>query len=84
VLELTSRLARLFWEVLDRVDYAVTLARCWVVDRIYGPELPTPADMQREVEHEKLREASPTILLDGAVTIDPEAPNERRDRSDWS
>ena len=33
VLELTSRLARLFWEALDRADYAVTLVRCWAVDQ---------------------------------------------------
>jgi hypothetical protein len=47
---LTCRLARLFWEALDRVDYAVTDVKCWAVDRIYGPEPPTPADKQREAE----------------------------------
>jgi hypothetical protein len=53
VLELMSRPARLFWEALDRVDYAVTLARCWVVDLIYGPEPPTLADKQREADYEQ-------------------------------
>jgi hypothetical protein len=47
-LKLTSRLARLFWEALDRADYAVALARCWAVDRIYGPEPLIPADLKRE------------------------------------
>jgi len=48
--ELTSRLARLFWEVLDRADYGVTHVKCWAVDRVYGLEPPTPADKQREAE----------------------------------
>jgi hypothetical protein len=73
VLELTSRLARLVWKALDRVDYALTLARCWVVDRIYGLEPPTPADIQREAEHERLREAFPTIGLDGTIAVDGKA-----------
>jgi hypothetical protein len=53
VLELMRWLARLFWETADRVDYAVSLARCSVVDVIYGPEPPTAADERREAEHEK-------------------------------
>jgi hypothetical protein len=73
VLELTSRLARLFWEALDRVNYAVTLARCWAVDRIYGPEPPTPADKQREAEHKKLGEAFPMIGLNGTIAAEDEA-----------
>jgi hypothetical protein len=48
VLDLISCVPRLFSEAVDRVDYAVTLARCWAVDRIYGPEPPTPADLKRE------------------------------------
>ena len=72
MLELTSRPARLFWEALDRVDYAVTLVKCWVVDCIYGPEPPTPADLEREAEHERLREAFPVIGLDGTIAVDDE------------
>jgi hypothetical protein len=47
-----SRLARLFWNALDRVDYVVTFARCWAAELIYGPEPPTPADEKREADHE--------------------------------
>ena len=70
MLELTNRLARLFWEALDRVDYAFTLSRCWVVDRIYGPEPATPADMQREADHERLRKAFAVIDPDRATAVD--------------
>jgi hypothetical protein len=59
-----SPVTRLFWEALDRVDYAVTLARCWAVDLIYGPEPPTPADRQREAEHERLQKAFPVVDFD--------------------
>jgi hypothetical protein len=69
VLELTSRLARLFWEALDRIEYALTLARCWAVDRIYGPEPATAADKQREAEYEKLRETFPMIGLDRTIAV---------------
>jgi hypothetical protein len=72
VLELISRLALLFWEALDRVDYAVTLARCWAVDLIYGPEPPTLADRQREADYERLRTAFPEINFDRTITVDGE------------
>jgi hypothetical protein len=70
VLELTSPLARLFWEMLDRIDYAVALARCWVVDVICGPEPPTPADQKGEAGHEKLRRAFPMIGLEGTISVE--------------
>jgi len=73
VLELTNRLARLFWEAADRVDYTVALARCWVVDRIYGPEPATVADKQREAAQEKLGEAFPMIGLKGTIAAEGEA-----------
>jgi hypothetical protein len=69
VLELITRLARVFWEALDRVDYAAALVRCWAVDVIYGPEPPTPADLKREAEHKKLGQAFPTIALDGTIAV---------------
>jgi hypothetical protein len=31
-------LSRLFWRVLDAVDYRVTQARLWVADAVCGPE----------------------------------------------
>jgi hypothetical protein len=65
VLDLISCVTRLFWEAVDHVDYAVSLAGCWAVDRIYGPEAPTPADLKRQAEHEELREAFPMIGLAG-------------------
>ena len=72
MLELISRLARLFWEALDRVDYAITLARCWAVDRICGPEPPTSADRQREADHERLRKAFPVADVDGTTAAGKE------------
>jgi hypothetical protein len=70
VLDLISCVTRLFWEALDRADYAVTYVKCWAVDRIYGPEPKTAADEQREVEHEKLREAFPMIDLAGTIPVE--------------
>jgi hypothetical protein len=70
VLKLTSRLARLFWKALDRVDYAVTYVKCWAVDLIYGPEPPTLDDKQREADHERLRKAFPIIDPDRAIAVD--------------
>ena len=35
---MSSRLACLFRVALDRADYAVMVARCWIVDLINGPE----------------------------------------------
>jgi len=67
-----SRLARLFREALDRVDYVVTVARLWLVDLIFGPEPPTPADKQRELDHDALRKAFPVIDLDGRIRADEE------------
>ncbi len=64
-----SRLARLFWEALDRADYAVTLARCWLVDLIYGPEPPTPADEKRGADREQLQKAFPGVDFDGTTLI---------------
>jgi hypothetical protein len=54
VLELISHLAHIFWEALDRINYAVGVVRCWAVDLIYRPVTPTPADGEREADHERL------------------------------
>ena len=70
---MTGRLARLFWEAADRVDYVVGLARCWAVDVIYEPEPPTSADKQRAAEHKKLGEAFPMIGLKGTIAAEGEA-----------
>jgi hypothetical protein len=83
VLELTSRLARLFWGVLDRIDCAVMRAKCCVVDHIYGSESPIPADLECEAEYDELKETFPMIRLNGTIAVDRK-PSERQDQSDWS
>jgi hypothetical protein len=35
--DMSSRLACLFWVALDRADYVVMVARCWIVDLIKEP-----------------------------------------------
>jgi len=60
-----AKLARLFWEALDRVTYALTFARLSLFDVIHGPEAQTPADQKREADRERLREASPRALPEG-------------------
>ena len=60
-----AKLARLFWEALDRVAYALTFARLWLIDVIHGPEAQTPADEKREAGRERLQKASPRALPEG-------------------
>jgi hypothetical protein len=50
---------------LDRLDYLITSARLRVLDLICGPEPLTPADEQREREHDRLRKAFPKVDIDG-------------------
>jgi hypothetical protein len=38
---------RLFWRVVDQLDYWVTLARLRVLDALCGPEPETEADERR-------------------------------------
>jgi hypothetical protein len=59
-----DRLVRLFWHILDVADYATISVRLRLVDLIYGPEPPTPADMQREKEHEQLQRTFPETDID--------------------
>jgi len=52
-----------FWSrVIDRIEYAVTSVRLAILDRIWGPELATLADRQREAQKEKLKRAFPAIV----------------------
>jgi hypothetical protein len=39
---------------LDHLDYVITYTRLRILDWIRGPEPPTPADEQRERDHEPL------------------------------
>jgi hypothetical protein len=50
---------------LDHLDYVITYARLRILDWMYGPEPPTPADKQRERDHERLRKAFPKVDIDG-------------------
>jgi phosphatidylserine/phosphatidylglycerophosphate/cardiolipin synthase-like enzyme len=45
---------RLWWRSFDRVCGFFVLIRLSIHDRIFGPEPSTPADLQREAEHERL------------------------------
>jgi len=58
---------RSWWRGLDRVCGFLVLIRLWIIDRIYGPEPPTPADIQREADHEWLVRTFPMT----GETIEP-------------
>ena len=36
------------------IDAFIEVMRVSILDRIFGPEPPTPADLQREADHERL------------------------------
>jgi hypothetical protein len=50
---------RLWWRAFDPVCYCAMLIRLSIHDRIFGTELPTPADFRREADHERLVRAFP-------------------------
>jgi hypothetical protein len=54
-------LKRLFWRVVDRLDYLVTLARLRILDAVCGPEPETQADRQRQGDQERIKRAFPEI-----------------------
>jgi len=58
---------RLWGCAFDRVCCFFVLTRLWIFDRIYGPEPPTPADLEREADHERLVRAFPMT----GETIEP-------------
>jgi hypothetical protein len=60
---------RLFWGVLDALDYGVTDARLRIVDAACGPEPETQADRQRAREREGLERA--LGLSPGAKHVNP-------------
>jgi hypothetical protein len=53
-----AQLSRLFWEVLDRLAYAVMDARLSLFELMHGAEPPTSADEKREDDHRGLECAS--------------------------
>jgi hypothetical protein len=50
---------RLWWRAFDRVCYCIVFMRLSIHDRIFGPEPRTSADLEREVDHERLVRAFP-------------------------
>ena len=64
---LLETVRRLWWRVLDRVCYSLVLIRLSIFDRIFGPEPPTSADLNREADHERLVLAFPVA----GKTIEP-------------
>jgi hypothetical protein len=46
-------------EAGDRVCDCIAIIRLSILDRIFGPEPPTPADLEREADHERLVGAFP-------------------------
>jgi hypothetical protein len=50
----TGRLRRLFWRVVDDLDYLWTLATLRVLDALAGPLPETPADQQRPRDRERI------------------------------
>jgi hypothetical protein len=58
---------RLWWRALDPVCGFFVLIRLTIHDRICGPEPPTPGDLQREADRERLVRAFPAMR----ETIEP-------------
>jgi len=56
-----ARLRRLFWHVVDALDYFLTLARLRVLDALAGPEPETAADQQRKRDRERMERVLPKI-----------------------
>jgi hypothetical protein len=56
-----ERLRRLFWRVIDQLDYLVTLARLRILDALAGPLPETPADQLRQRDRERIARAFPEI-----------------------
>ena len=56
-----SPLQRLFWRVVDALDYLLTLVRLRILDALAGPEPETPADRRRDRDREQLKRAFPML-----------------------
>jgi hypothetical protein len=52
---------RFWWQALDRVCCCIVLIRLSIHDWICGPEQPTPADLKREADHERLVRLFPAV-----------------------
>jgi hypothetical protein len=58
---------RFWWRAFDRVCNCITLIRLSILDRLFGPEPPILADLEREADHERLVRAFPAA----AEAIEP-------------
>jgi hypothetical protein len=60
---------RLKWRLMDRVDYALTSVRLWIIDRFLGPGPPTDADRKREGDRSvfgrRFPSSRPIIMVKG-------------------
>ena len=61
-----SPLQRLFWRVVDALDYLLTLVSLRILDALAGPEPETPADLRRKRDREQLERAFPE--MDAAIS----------------
>jgi hypothetical protein len=76
--DMCSRFARLFWVALDRVDHAVVVSGAGLVDLIYGPEPPTPADEKRDADRKQLPKAFTGTDFDGWYRLPTRKGTRRR------
>jgi hypothetical protein len=56
---LETRLGRIFWSIVDRLDYVLTLVRLRILDAVAGPEPEMPADQKREKDREQIEREFP-------------------------
>jgi len=54
-------LRRLFWRVVDHLDYLLKLARLRILDVLAGPEPETPAGQWRKWDREQIERTFPEI-----------------------
>jgi hypothetical protein len=51
---LDTRLGRVFWRIVDGLDYVLTLAWLRIFDALAGPLPETPEDQQRGRDRERI------------------------------
>jgi hypothetical protein len=60
-----GRFARILMEALDCAACALSVGRLCLFDLIHGPEPATPADKERELDHERLWKAFQSSISAG-------------------
>ena len=63
-MHIADRFVRPLLCIVDAAANAIMSARLRIVDLVYGPEPPTPADRQRETEKGRLQRAFAEIDID--------------------